>query len=169
MAAKERRLRSIREILGRVVDSCGIAGRLDEQSVIERWAEAVGPEIARHTCALRVSGRVLHVTVDTSPWAQELSLLKPLILEALARVGGKSVVRDVRFAVGVLPPRPPQDPQDVPRDVPQDVKAAPDRERAARRITDLSPSLESVPDPALRERLAKILVKHVETSRGSTE
>ena len=37
------------EILSRVVDSCGIAGRLDEQRVIERWAEAVGPEVARHT------------------------------------------------------------------------------------------------------------------------
>ncbi|OGW59245.1 MAG: hypothetical protein A2V83_05080 [Nitrospirae bacterium RBG_16_64_22] len=160
MAAKERRLQPVREILGRVVDSCGIGGRIEEQRVIERWAEAVGPEIARHTCALRVSGRVLHVTVDTSPWAQELSLLKPLILEALARVGGKSVVRDVRFAVGVLPPRSPQ----ISQGVPQDVKTAPDGERAVRRITDLSPSLESVQDPVLRERLAKILVKHVGTS-----
>ncbi len=162
MAAKERRLQSVREILGRVVDSCGIGGRLEEQRVIERWAEAVGPEIARHTCALRVSGRVLHVTVDTSSWAQELSLLKPLILEALARVGGRSVVRDVRLAVGVLPPRSPQD-------VPHGVNAAPDGERAARRITDLSTSLESVPDPVLRERLAKILVKHVGTSPSSRD
>lgn len=158
MPVKERRLRAVREILGRVVDSSGIAGRLDEQRVIERWAEAVGPEIARHTCALRVAGRVLHVTVDTSPWMQELSLLKPLILEALCRVGGRSVVRDVRFTVGVLPPRSPQ--------IPLEVEEAPDRERAARRIEDLSPSLESIPDPDLRERLARILVKHVETSGG---
>ena len=158
MPVKERRLRAVREILSRVVDSCGIAGRLDEQRVIERWAEAVGPEVARHTSPRHFSGRVLHVTVDTSPWMQEPSLLKPLILEALARVGGRSVVRDDRFTVGVLPPRSPQ--------APQDALEAPDREHAARRITDLSPSLESVPDPVLRERLAKILVKHVETSRG---
>ncbi len=161
MAAMERRLQPVREIIGRVVDSCGIAGRLDEQKVIDRWAEAVGPEIARHTFPRRFSGRVLHVTVDTAPWMQELSLMKPLIMEALTRVGGRSVVRDLRFTVGVLPPLSPR--------IPQDVAEEPDREGAARRITDLSPSLESVPDPVLRERLAKILVKHVGTSPSSRD
>ena len=93
---------------------------------------------------------------------QELSLLKPLILEALARVGGRSVVRDVRFAVGVLPPlRSPRFPG-RPRSPP--TGSAPPAESRTCRLPWRAFRIRS-----FGRRLAKILVKHVETSPGSRD
>ena len=80
----------------------GLARRLEQASVVEAWAELVGPQIAAVTRALSVTpDGTLMVRVATHAWATELGLMTPRIL---ARVNGSRTHRvlHVRWIVGPL-------------------------------------------------------------------
>ncbi len=64
----------------------GFARRLEQASVVEAWAELVGPQISAVTQALSVTpDGTLMVRVASHGWATELGLMTPRIL---ARVNG---------------------------------------------------------------------------------
>lgn len=90
------------EALGGYLTRSGLARRLEQATVVEAWAELVGPQIAAVTRALSVTpDGTLMVRVATHAWATELGLMTPRIL---ARVNGsrKSRVLHVRWMVGPL-------------------------------------------------------------------
>jgi hypothetical protein len=70
------------------------------EPLLEAWANAVGPEIARNAWPAR-RGRdgTLHVHARSAAWAFELAQLEPRIREAL----GDIAPTRLRFAVGPLP------------------------------------------------------------------
>ncbi|MEP6591822.1 MAG: DUF721 domain-containing protein [Gemmatimonadota bacterium] len=90
------------EALESWIKRVGYAGRLDLAAVVDRWPEAVGPQIAAVTRALSVTpDGTLMVRVATNAWATELGLMTPRIL---TRVNGtrKGRVKHVRWMVGPL-------------------------------------------------------------------
>nr|CRH08041.1 Conserved protein of unknown function. Zn-ribbon-containing, possibly RNA-binding protein and truncated derivatives [Candidatus Magnetococcus massalia] len=114
------------------------------------WHQAVTPHIARHTEPVRLSRGVLTVRVDSPTWIQELTFLKPELLERLNRILPKDKVKDIRFQHGRLKrstreiesprnPLPPATPQE--------------REKIRAIVAE-------VPDEAVRESLYRMLLKH---------
>ncbi len=79
------------------LDRSGLSKPLARLDALERWAEAVGPVVARVSRAVGVRGDALVVEVATSEWANELSMMKPMILERLNAPCGAAPVEDVRF------------------------------------------------------------------------
>lgn len=80
----------------------GFARRLEQASVVEAWAELVGPQISAVTQALSVTpDGTLMVRVASHGWATELGLMTPRIL---ARVNGSRAHRvlHIRWMVGSL-------------------------------------------------------------------
>jgi len=72
--------------------------------LVERWPEAVGPEIARFAWPARIArDGTVHVSTADSIWAFELG---QRATEIAARLGGD---RRLRFAPGPLPEPPVQD------------------------------------------------------------
>jgi hypothetical protein len=71
------------------------------------WHDLVGERVASRSSPDFLDGGTLVVTVKSSSWAQELSLLSPLILTRLKDL--HSNVKALRFRVGELklPERPP--------------------------------------------------------------
>jgi predicted nucleic acid-binding Zn ribbon protein len=59
------------------------AARLAESEALSRWETAVGPQIAKHTRAVRVQDKTLFVEVDHPIWKQELQHRKRQILDLL--------------------------------------------------------------------------------------
>ena len=57
--------------------------RLVEAEAVGRWEMAVGPQIAKHTSAVRVEDGVLWVEVDHPIWKSELHHRKHQILQIL--------------------------------------------------------------------------------------
>ncbi|MBF0143144.1 MAG: DUF721 domain-containing protein [Magnetococcales bacterium] len=119
------------------------AGRL-----MQRWREAVGPEVARH-CEPDRLGRegVLTIRVDSPVWTHQLLHMKREILERLARFFPEVAIRDLRFRHGELrgavAPAPP--PPVLPPNLPEE------RIRAA--------SLAGVvQDPGVRTALTRLLL-----------
>jgi predicted nucleic acid-binding Zn ribbon protein len=61
----------------------GLAEKVEAASVIPRWSEIVGPQIARVTRAARVSEGTLFVAVRSSAWMSELNLMKSDLLRRI--------------------------------------------------------------------------------------
>jgi predicted nucleic acid-binding Zn ribbon protein len=94
--------------LGQLVDAwlakSGLAKRLDVSQVVDRWAEAVGPQIAAVTRAEAVNAEgTLWVRVASSAWANELSLMAPRILSKLNQ-DRRGQIREIRWLTGLPAP-----------------------------------------------------------------
>ncbi len=70
------------------------------------WRQLVGPEIARRCRPRELRAGTLELTVDNSPWLQELALREAELLSRLTRRYGPDGVRSLRFSLGTLPPAP---------------------------------------------------------------
>lgn len=93
---KDPRPTPLAEALKLYLSSSGLSKRVGQASVVEQWAELVGPQIAKVTAAEAVTpDGVLRVRVATPAWAAELSLMTPQILARLntGRTGRISGIR----------------------------------------------------------------------------
>ena len=91
------------------LDKAGLARRLELAQVVERWAAAVGPQIAAVTRAEQVNAEgTLWVRVASSAWANELSLMAPRILSRLNQ-DRRGQVREIRWLTGLQLPEPRQE------------------------------------------------------------
>ncbi|WP_421655432.1 DUF721 domain-containing protein [Leptothermofonsia sp. ETS-13] len=99
--------------LHHVLDSLGTQYQPKEQrqlqSLLQCWAEVVGPVVAAQAQPISIQRNVLRVATSSSVWAQNLVFERQRILEKLnARL--KFPVADIRFSVaqwqGVSTPQP---------------------------------------------------------------
>lgn len=89
------------DVLGRILDASALGHNIEHVEVYETWREVVGGEIARHTRVTGVSGNVLRVEVDSSPWLCELSSFhKRQLLAELCRRLRKTRITDIHFRIG---------------------------------------------------------------------
>lgn len=79
------------------LDASGLSETLARLDALKHWAGAVGPAVARVSRAVAVQGDALVVEVAGSQWANELSMMKPAILERVNAQIEAAPVRDIRF------------------------------------------------------------------------
>ena len=103
MSPRRRRPKSqpqaIGELVNRILVDLGGGATARAVRIADRWEEAVGAEIARHSQPVAIRGDVLEVSVDTSVWCQQLQLRTPEILAALRRVVGEDAPSEVWLCV----------------------------------------------------------------------
>jgi predicted nucleic acid-binding Zn ribbon protein len=90
-------IRRLDRVLSDALSIAPFAPGLREQSVLASWPEIVGETIAAHSEAVALSNGTLFIAVDSSVWAQELSLLRAKIAAAIDARLGPGHVRDLRF------------------------------------------------------------------------
>ncbi|HXC51065.1 MAG TPA: DUF721 domain-containing protein [Candidatus Limnocylindrales bacterium] len=78
----------------------GLDRRLDDYRVWQAWDEVVGRTISRNAQPVRLDGTRLIVTVRSSTWLQELSLLQRELVTRLNEWMQREVVREIFFVVG---------------------------------------------------------------------
>jgi predicted nucleic acid-binding Zn ribbon protein len=91
------------DILGRLFTTRGWGRRQERLRLEQAWAEAAGPEMAKHTRVGGLRRGVLEVMVSNAVLLQELAhYQKRRLLEALrGRLPGTTVT-DLRFKAGVI-------------------------------------------------------------------
>lgn len=96
-----------------------------------RWGDIVGKELARRILPSNFHNGVLIASVANSSWMQELTYLKPTLLDRFAEEIGPNVVRDIRLVLDVHmsieknKPEPKKLPFDnSPVDVPSEIELA---------------------------------------------
>ncbi len=142
------RVEKISALLDKVLASSGLGGRLKEYRVFGQWERIVGKVIARHARPLSLRGKKLIVQVDSSAWMQQLSQLKPEILEKANRSLGQDAVKSITLRIGeVTAPAQRRDEQPFSGSLTQDERA---------RIEDY---IKDIADPGIRESLRHVMEK----------
>ncbi len=75
-----------------------LGARLARAEVLGHWAGAVGPQIAAVTQARAIAENgTLTVSVKTSAWMQELSLMERSLVAKVNKSAGGDVVKKIRW------------------------------------------------------------------------
>jgi predicted nucleic acid-binding Zn ribbon protein len=74
----------------------GWSGHLTDASVVGRWPQLVGPEIADHCTPLSLRDGELVLQAESTAWATQLGYMKRQLLQRLAAAVGKDVVRRIK-------------------------------------------------------------------------
>jgi predicted nucleic acid-binding Zn ribbon protein len=91
---------TIEDVIASVLKSAGLTDRVAQASVIPEWPKLVGPQIAMVTEPLHLlQDGTLVVTVTTSAWMQELSLLEPELLKSLNADRSRPPVAKLRWTL----------------------------------------------------------------------
>ncbi len=99
MARKIARLSSS---LDGLLKSYGFGSKLNEYRVFGKWDKAVGAAIALHARPLAVRGTKLSLVVDSPAWMQQLSLMKPQLIEKVNQMLGRDVIKDITLKLGEI-------------------------------------------------------------------
>jgi len=95
-----RKLDRLSMTLDKLLKARGFQGRLHEYRIFGHWERTVGAVIARHAQPQSVRGSKLVLVVDSPAWMQQLSLLKPEIIEKLNRSLGREALKDIMLKLG---------------------------------------------------------------------
>lgn len=100
MAGMGKRLDKLSHTLGKLLQARGLQNHLSEYRIFGQWDKTVGAVIARHARPLSLRGKKLYLAVDSPAWMQQLSLLKPEIIEKFNKGLGKDAVKDIVLNLG---------------------------------------------------------------------
>ncbi|MFJ3957318.1 DUF721 domain-containing protein [Arthrobacter sp. NPDC090010] len=106
-------------IMGRFVADRGWSSPVAVGSVVSQWASFVGPEVAAHCQATGFSGTTLTVRCDSTTWAANLRLLRPMYLEKFRTQLGPGIVTVIEIH-GPSAPSWKKGPRSVPGRGPRD-------------------------------------------------
>lgn len=90
----------IGEILQQTLKDCRRETNATLSALGACWPEVVGETLGAHSSPAAMRGAELLVHVSSSVWLQEMRFLKDDLLDALNRLLGQPMVKDIRFKVG---------------------------------------------------------------------
>ena len=64
------------------------------------WDRVVDDRVRKHTEAVKISNRVLHVSTSSATWANELSFLRVKFVQKFNDEAGQEIIRDIKFKAG---------------------------------------------------------------------
>ena len=100
MTDRRSRPTALGDVLANVLAQAGIADRVEQAAVVPEWASLVGPQIAAVTEPMSVTGDgTLFVAVASHGWMTELSLMEPVLLQALNRRAGALPIQKIRMVL----------------------------------------------------------------------
>jgi predicted nucleic acid-binding Zn ribbon protein len=138
------------DTLREVLDRAGLGGIATSSTLCGRWAELVGPGIAAHSSPGAIKGGRLAVTVDSSAWMNQLSLLSTDLIEKVNAGLGAGTVTELRFRIG-KPSLPGARRKPAAKDAPKKRSLTPS-ERA-----EVEQAASKVADPELRKSVIRLL------------
>ena len=106
MRRKTKKWVSIGDALGNAAKRAGIAKKMRQFEVWNRWDKIAGPLIAAHAKPSRWQGDSLVLAVEHSSWMQELSYLKSELLEKIQNQIPYIAIKDLRFEIGKIAKAP---------------------------------------------------------------
>jgi hypothetical protein len=92
-----RNFEDIGSIIEGIIKGTDINCRLIESKIFIHWEDIVGTEISKKAKPERITRGTLYLSVSTSIWASELSLLSDKLIEKINSFIGKEVVKSIRF------------------------------------------------------------------------
>jgi hypothetical protein len=145
--------------LGSMLKALGLQGHLSGYRIFGHWEHIVGAVIARHARPQTVRGKKLYLSVDSPAWMQQLSLLKPELIEKVNRNLGTGAIKDITLKLGEI---------DSPEVSPKEAALlraplnAEERERVEQYV-------QGIHDPEIREAIRRVIEKDFQSKKGTTK
>jgi hypothetical protein len=135
--------------LVKMLKAQGLEGRLQEYRVFGLWEKAIGKVIARHAQPYTLRGKKMTLVVDSPAWMQQLSLLKPEIIEKVNKRLGHNAIRDIALKLGEVALRAGDASEELP------VRADLDHDEREK----IEYVLQDLHDPEIKEALRRVMEK----------
>ncbi|MFC9786760.1 DUF721 family protein [Rhodococcus sp. NPDC127528] len=84
-------------LTGAVAKSRGWSPRVSEGTVLGRWHQVVGEDIASHAEPVGLRDGVLSISAESTAWATQLRMMQSQILAKIAAAVGNGVVTSLRI------------------------------------------------------------------------
>ncbi len=149
---KDGPLDSIGSVLAGLAHRLGLESKLLETRLHRRWSEIVGRQIATHTRPDQIRFKKLYVYVQHSVWLQQLTYLKPALLDKINAAAGESLVSDLVLRIGDFSP--------VSSPAEQRIDCLPGRVEPPPAVkADAAHHAQAVRDPDLRHHFAAVMAQ----------
>jgi predicted nucleic acid-binding Zn ribbon protein len=93
---KQKTSSRVGDVLPHVLTDLKLSEPLRAYRAVDRWADAVGEQLAQHARAVSIHQGVLLVEADSSAWMQEIQFHKRRILDRLEQSCGKRMIRELK-------------------------------------------------------------------------
>lgn len=90
-------IENIGSIIEDVIKKMDIRRKMNISNIFNRWEEIVGAEICKKAKPERITRGILYISVTTSTWANELSLMSEQLIKKINSFIGEEVVKNIRF------------------------------------------------------------------------
>ncbi|MBX3236722.1 MAG: DUF721 domain-containing protein [Nitrospiraceae bacterium] len=87
-------------ILAGLAHRLGLESKLFEARLRRSWPELAGEAIAAHTRPDQIRFKKLYIYVQNSVWLQQLTFLKPVLLQKVNTLAGQPLVTDIVLRIG---------------------------------------------------------------------
>jgi hypothetical protein len=151
-----RKIDKLSVTIDKILKSRGMQSRLQEYRISGQWARTVGLAIARHAQPLTLRGGRLVLIVDSPAWMQQLSLMRPEIIEKLNHNVGAQTVREITLKLGEIASSPMQSPagERIPAEITPE-----ERQR-------IEQSLHVIDDDDIRDAIKRMIEKDLLRKKG---
>lgn len=85
------------DVLNDLCHRWGIEKKMKEYSALSHWPNVVGKKIADISQPLGIERGKLFVQVESAPWRNELTFMKPEIIQRMNHTLGNEVIIDIVF------------------------------------------------------------------------
>lgn len=144
---------SIASILKAVVHRHGIETPLFEYRLRRRWSEIVGEQLAAHTRPDQIRFKKLYLIVENSVWLQQLTFLKPTLIEKINAWADGPILSDILLRVGEIR----REREEVRRARFEGEQRTSNVEHSTSLREEAETHAAAVTDPELRERLTMVI------------
>jgi hypothetical protein len=145
--------------LGSLMRARGLQSRLSEYRIFGQWEKTVGSLIACHAQPVSVRGSKLFLAVDSPAWMQQLSLLRPEIINKVNKSLGKHAIREIGLNLGQISVVRSRDEEELGAAV--DLSAD-ERAKIERTVGDIR-------DPYVRQALRRVMEKDLSRKKQKTK
>ncbi len=147
--------KSIKTVLNDLVKDMGIGDEIEGNRVFVVWDEVVGDVVAKNAQPQFFRKGMLFIETTSSVWAQELSMMRHCLIDALNERLERSLIREIRFKAtatekmsldsgGKIAPSVPGDPGRV--------------ELEPKDLAEIEMVVKNINDTGIREELKKLIV-----------
>lgn len=144
------KLDSFGTILAGLAHRLGLESKLFEARLRRQWPDIVGEAIAIHARPDQIRFKKLTVFVHNSVWLQQLSFLKPVLLEKVNALAGEPLVTEIVLRIGDVPVNTALASESPDKTV---------QEPPAELLIEATQHTQNIQDQTLRERLTEVMVQ----------
>ena len=94
---KSRAAEELGSVINKIVSDSDIGRKIKKFNIFNHWSDIVGSDIGNKTKPEKLLRQTLYISVSSSTWANELSLMSGQLIKKINDFVGETVVKELRF------------------------------------------------------------------------